>query len=183
MHYLSAHLKKKLDSYYIRMLRAVLKSPADNTLQNSSWTDSDHLFWKRSRHAGHWWRSKDELISDILLWTPSHERAKAGRTVRNYIQKLCADIGYSIEDLPGAMDDRDEWRERVREICASSVIWWYAYIYIYCFYWAFNSLLFEWIHIHNGEIYLPTPLLGQDMTQGQFFKRSLTGLNSEFSFS
>ena len=24
---------------------------------------------------------------------------------------------------------------------------------------------------------------GQDMTQGQFFKRSLTGLNSEFSFS
>ena len=31
--------------------------------------------------------------------------------------------------------------------------------------------------------YLPTPPLGQDMTQGQFFKRSLTGLNSKFSFS
>ena len=31
------------------------------------------------------------------------------------------------------------------------------------------------------HIYL-TPPLGQDMTQGQFFKRSLTGLNSEFSF-
>ena len=29
----------------------------------------------------------------------------------------------------------------------------------------------------------PTPLLGQDMTQGQFLKRSLAGLNSEFSFS
>ena len=27
------------------------------------------------------------------------------------------------------------------------------------------------------------PPLGQDMTQGQFFKRSLTGFNSEFSFS
>ena len=26
----------------------------------------------------------------------------------------------------------------------------------------------------------PTPPLGQDMTQGQFFKQSLTGLNSEF---
>ena len=34
----------------------------------------------------------------------------------------------------------------------------------------------------DGTIY-QTPLLGQDMTQGQFFKRSLTGLNSEFSFS
>ena len=31
--------------------------------------------------------------------------------------------------------------------------------------------------------YLPTPPLKQDMTQGQFFKRNLTGLNSEFSFS
>ena len=31
--------------------------------------------------------------------------------------------------------------------------------------------------------YLPTPPLGEDMTQGQFFKRSLTGFNSEFSFS
>ena len=31
--------------------------------------------------------------------------------------------------------------------------------------------------------YLPTPPLGQDMTQGQLFKRSLIGLNSEFSFS
>ena len=28
----------------------------------------------------------------------------------------------------------------------------------------------------------PTPPLGQDMTQGQFFKQSLTGFNSEFSF-
>ena len=29
----------------------------------------------------------------------------------------------------------------------------------------------------------PTPPLRQDMTQGQFFKWSLTGLNTEFSFS
>ena len=36
----------------------------------------------------------------------------------------------------------------------------------------------------NGDTIYPTPPLGQDMTQGQFFfKRSLTGLNSEFSFS
>ena len=32
-------------------------------------------------------------------------------------------------------------------------------------------------------IYLQTLPLGQDMTQGQFFKQSLTGLDSEFSFS
>ena len=37
-------------------------------------------------------------------------------------------------------------------------------------------------NLSNYHIY-PTPPLGQDMTQGQFFKRSLTGFNSEFSFS
>ena len=33
---------------------------------------------KRTRHAGHCWRSREELISDVLLWTPTHSRAKAG---------------------------------------------------------------------------------------------------------
>ena len=32
----------------------------------------------RTRHAGHCWRSKDELISDVLLWTSTYGRAKAG---------------------------------------------------------------------------------------------------------
>ena len=27
---------------------------------------------RRIRHAGPWWRGKDELISDVLPWTPSH---------------------------------------------------------------------------------------------------------------
>ena len=40
--------------------------------------------------------------------------------------------------------------------------------------------LFRFISLFN-PIYL-TPPLGQDMIQGQFFKRSLAGLNSEFSF-
>ena len=63
----------------------------------------------------------DELISDVLLWTPSHGRAKAGRPARNYIQQLCADMGSSPEDLPEAMDDRERWQERVRDICAEGV--------------------------------------------------------------
>ena len=31
---------------------------------------------------GHCWRSRDEFISDVLLWTPSHGRAKAGRPAK-----------------------------------------------------------------------------------------------------
>ena len=65
----------------------------------------------------HGWRRKDELISDELPWTPSHGRAKVGQPARTYLQQLHASIGCSLEDLPGAIDDRDRWRERVREIC------------------------------------------------------------------
>ena len=65
---------------------------------------------RRTRHAGHCWRSRDELISDILLWTPTYGRAKAGRPARTYIQQQCEDTGCSPEDLPEAMNDREKWR-------------------------------------------------------------------------
>ena len=47
--------------------------------------------------------TRDELISDVLLWTPSYGRAKAGRLARTYIQQLCEDTGCSPEDLPETM--------------------------------------------------------------------------------
>ena len=80
---------------------------------------------RRTRHAGHCWRSRDELIRDVLLWIPTHGRAKAGRPARTYIQQLCEDTGCCPEDLPRAMDDREEWRKRVRDIRAASTIWWW----------------------------------------------------------
>ena len=60
------------------------------------------------------------FISDVLLWTPTHIRAKAGRPARTYIQQLCEDTGCCPEDLPEAMNDREKWRERVRDIRATS---------------------------------------------------------------
>ena len=80
---------------------------------------------RRTRHAGHCWRSRDELIRDVLLWIPTHGRAKAGRPARTYIQQLCEDTDCCPEDLPRAMNDREEWRERVRDIRAASTIWWW----------------------------------------------------------
>ena len=51
---------------------------------------------------------------------PTHGRAKAGRPARTYIQQLCEDTGCCPEDLHRAMNDREEWRERVRDIRATS---------------------------------------------------------------
>ena len=78
-----------------------------------------------TRHAGHCWRSRDELLSDVLLWSPTHGRAEAGRPARTYIQQLCEDTGCCSEDLPRAMNDREEWRERVKDIRATRSTWWW----------------------------------------------------------
>ena len=131
---LTKRMEKELNGNYTRILRAIM---------NKSWRQHPtkqqlygHLplitkiIQRRIRHAGHCWRSWDELISNILQWTSSHGRAKAGRAkaerpARTYIQQLCADMGCSLEDLPGAMDDREGWRERVRETRADGATWWW----------------------------------------------------------
>ena len=116
-------MEKKLDGNYTRMPRAILRSwrqyPTKQQLYGHLPPITKTIQVRRTRHAGHCWRSRDELISDILLWTTSHGRAKTGRPARTYIQQICVDAGCSLEDQPGAMDERDRWRERVREIRAS----------------------------------------------------------------
>ena len=68
---------------------------------------------------------RDELISDVLLWTPTNGRAKPGRPARTYIQPLCEDTGCSPEDLPEAMNEREKWRDRVRDNHAGGTTWWW----------------------------------------------------------
>ena len=121
-------MEKKLDSNYTKMLRAILNKswrqhPTKQQLYGYLLPITKTIQVRWIRHVGHCWRSRDELTSNIPLWTPSHGWAKAGRPVRTYIQQLCANTGHSLEDLLGAMDDRDCWQERVREICASDTTW------------------------------------------------------------
>ena len=105
-------------------------NPGGNIPQNLLPPISKAIQIRRTRHAGHCWRSKDELISNVFLWTPSDGRASVGRPARTYLQQLCTDIGCSMEDLLGAVDERDEWRERVREIRANNTTrWWWWWLY------------------------------------------------------
>ena len=129
---LTKRLEKKLDDNYTRILRAILNKswrqhPTRHQLYGHLPPITKTIQVRRARHAGHCWRSRDELISDVLLWTPTHGRAKAGRPARTYIQQLCEDTGCCPEDLPRAIYNREEWRERVRDIRATSAIWWGLY--------------------------------------------------------
>ena len=140
-------MEKKLDGNYTRMLRVILNKiwrqhPTKQQLYGHLPTITKTIKIRRTRHAGHCWRSRGELIRDVILWTPSHGRAKAGRPVRTNIQQLCADTGCRIEDLPKAMDDREGYGKRGSGISVlitrhdDDAI--YIYIYIYIWYQVSN---------------------------------------------
>ena len=106
---LTKRMEKKLYSDYTRMLWAILNKswrqhPTKQQLYGHRSPITKTIQVTRTRHAGHSCRSGNKLLSDILLWTPSHGRAKVGRPARTYIQQLCANTGYSLEDLPGAIE-------------------------------------------------------------------------------
>ena len=121
-------MEKKLVGNYIRMLCAILnKSWRQHHTKQQLYghlppiTKTIKIRW--TRHVGHCWRSRDELISDVLLWTPSHGQAKTGWPAWTYVQQLCVDTGCCPEDLLEAIDDREGWRVRVGDICADGMAW------------------------------------------------------------
>ena len=107
---LTKRLEKKLDGNYTRMLRAILNKswrlhPTKPQLYGHLPPIRKTIQVRWTRHAGHCWRSRDKLISDVLLSTPTYGRAKAGQPAQTYIQQLCKDTQCSPEDLPEAMND------------------------------------------------------------------------------
>ena len=59
----------------------------------------------------------EERPNSSVTWS-----ATGGRPARIYLHQLCVDTRYS---LPEAVNDRDRWRERVKDICAVNVSWWW----------------------------------------------------------
>ena len=128
MHYMDGNSRKNLMATTQECCKQYWTNPRSSTPQSSSWTAYPTPSWKLSKldEPDMWDNTGDKLISDVLLWTPSHGWAKTGRPARTYIQQLCADMGCSLEDLPESMDVIEGWGEKVWDICAI-----YLYIYIY----------------------------------------------------
>ena len=106
---LTKRTEKKLDGNHTRMLPAILKQsweqqPTKHQLLGHLPPITKTIQVRWIRHAGHCRGSRDELISDVFLWTPTYGRAKAGRPARIYIQQLCEDMEGSPDDLPVARE-------------------------------------------------------------------------------
>ena len=101
---LTKRLEKKLDGYYTRILQAILNKswrqhPTRHQLYGHLPPITKTIQVRRTRHAGHCWRSRDELISDVLLWTPhmavqkqddQHEHTFSNYVrIQDVVQKTC----------------------------------------------------------------------------------------------
>ena len=80
---------------------------------------------------GHCWRSKADLISDVLLWVSLPGRARLEGPATTYLQQLCTDTESNMEDLLKAMDDREEWQVAGQGNPCQRRAMIYIYIYIY----------------------------------------------------
>ena len=65
-------------------------------------------------------------------------------------QQLCEDTGCSTENLPEVINDREKWRERVRNIPAISMTWWWWWWFLFSIHWSqFTSkTIFEYKYIY-----------------------------------
>ena len=123
---------KKLDGNYTRMLRAILNKswqqhPTRHQLYGHLPPITKTIHVRRTRHAGHCWRSRDELIRDVLLWIPHTAAQKQDdqheRTFSSYVRiqvvvlKTClgrwtigrsGERGSGMSVLPARYDDDDD---------------------------------------------------------------------------
>ena len=99
------------------MLRVIMnKSWRDKITNKELYGDiprlSDTILIQRLRFAGHCWRSKNELVSDVLLWQPQHGKNARGRPAKTYIDQLRDDTDLQTSrEMKTAMEDRDGWKK------------------------------------------------------------------------
>ena len=122
--------EKKPDWNCTRNLHAVLDNSWKQPLQNSSYTATFFPSHKPCKldEQNFWW-SKEELISNVLVWTPTYGYISVGWQAKTYIDQLCADTGYCQEDFPVAMPNRNACWGRGKGIRAINTSW-FTYINI-----------------------------------------------------
>ena len=115
-------IEKKLDGNDTRMIQAVSnklwKQHHKNELYGLLPSISKTIQIKRTRHAGHFWINREELLWRSFIDVP----------MLAYLQdfiylNFCADTGCTLKDLIVAMKDRD--KERVKEIRSVNTTWVY----------------------------------------------------------
>ena len=113
--------EKQLYGCYTRLLRAALNVNWRDHMTNielyryitpiSARLRDHHLCF-----SGHCWRSKSEIISQMLFWELSRGKRTRGRPAMTYIDQLEKDTCLPRQELPKIMEDRTEWIKLVKSV-------------------------------------------------------------------
>ena len=147
---LTKRLEKKLDGNYIRMLRAILNKswqqhPTRHQLYGHLPPITKTIPVRPTRHAGHCWRSRDELIRRCTLMDPHTRHAQKQddqheRTFSSYVW------GYRFVVLKTCLGRWTIGRSGERgsgiSVLPARLWWWWWYIYrlrwVNCQFWIRN---------------------------------------------
>ena len=116
-------LQAQLDGTYTRLLMRVQNiSGREHKTKAEIYGDippiSTIVARRRTRFAGHCFRAKDQLISDVIcLRLPCPTR---GRRPMNYIDCIARDIQHDIADMQTLMMDRNSWHHIVNSVSDAS---------------------------------------------------------------
>ena len=86
---------------------------------------TSHITSRLSKTSKTFWGSKVELISDVLLYTPTHGLSSVGLPEEKLTYQIYVNAGYHLEHLTRAIGSRDRWQERVKRIWVVNTPWWW----------------------------------------------------------
>ena len=75
---------------------------------------------KKLRFIGHCWRSKSELLSDLLILQPLYGQRPRVQPAKIVIDQLREDTGFTLSELPTVISDIKVWTKRIMDCRASS---------------------------------------------------------------
>ena len=121
---LSKKLERRLDGTYTRLLMRAQnlswkRHPSISDIYGNLPRVSALVRSRRVQFAGHCYRAKNEVISSLLLWKSSSDRAR-GRKL-SFPDVISRDTSIRTEDLGTVMLDRDVWRGVVNSVKATTV--------------------------------------------------------------
>ena len=118
---LTKALERKLDGTYARLIRTALNikwqtHTTNAVLYGNLPRITTTIKNRRLKFAGHCFRSKDEVVQPLIMWEPRHGKRRRGRPAKTFIDQLMDDTEITKEDLPGAMNAREIWRQVVHGV-------------------------------------------------------------------
>ena len=113
---------------------------------------SSILAQRWARFAGHCYRYKDQIISDVSCMR--FPRTSRGRRPFNYIDCIARDINQDITDLPNLMADRVSWQSIVNSFSDASAWWWWWGIITAVANRTFRSLFHDFLPSLSAQLVL-----------------------------